>query len=532
MTDHRTTLSVFSGLAGLLFLLFFQTVMTITGDHLIANGWAVSAGVLLLGIAITFYVIRQMRGQEVACDVESARARGAIERLKWQASHDPLTGLPNRREFRRRALDACTTAGSDGRRHALALINLDRFKTINDHCGHRAGDMLLRQLPGLLAPILPGRVTLARIAGDEFGVLMPDTEIGQAREVAESICKAIREFRFCWANRYFEIGASIGVVPVHPDYCRLQEVLTAADTACQEAKNTGRNRVCVLEASNKLLARRQGEVRCAQELPRAIRDDRLELYAQEIRAMDEAYSGKHYELLVRMKHEDGSQMQPDQFIPVAEQYGLAVDVDRWVVREALQWLQVQGRSISACSLGDQCHCKCRLSINLSGQSISDQGFLEEVRGLFEQFRVDPDRVIFEITETAAVTSLGAARHFIEVLKGIGCRFALDDFGSGMSSFGYLQELDVDYVKIDGSLVSRVAKGGLENAMINAIVHVANHMNARTIAEYVEDQLTRKSLEYSGVDFVQGFLVHKPTPLKDLRFCADEMAETQQLALAM
>ena len=534
MIDQQFKQALTVGFASVLVLMAAQTGILLLDGSRVSDATFLLSSLLLTtaGFIIVFLFLRQLRQREQSCHVENAKVRKALERLKWQASHDSLTGLVNRREFRRRVMAACVSAQRKDSRHVVALINLDRFKTINDHCGHRAGDTLLSQLPALLKPILSKEDTLARIGGDEFALLLPDADMHHASQVVKQIQKKIRQFRLLWNGRHYEIGASIGVVPISRDYCHLQEVLTAADTACQEAKNAGRNRVCLLDSGDRLLAERQAAVRCAQELPRAIREGRLELHAQEIRSIGEDYQGRHYELLVRMNQENGAQMQPDQFIPVAEQYGLAVDLDRWVVNEALTWLRARNRSISSCSLGDQCHCRCRVSINLSGQSISDREFLQEIRQQFIDKAVDPELVIFEITETAAITNLESARYFMKELKAIGCRFALDDFGSGMSSFGYLQQLDVDYVKIDGSLVTHIAKGGLENAMINAIVHVANAMNAHTIAEYVEDKLTQQSLESSGVDFVQGFLVHKPVPLKSLRFCADEMAETQQLALAV
>ena len=487
-----------------------------------------SGAVLGLGALIAFYVTHHIRENETASSVESAKAHNALKKLRWQATHDSLTRLVNRREFRRRAMDICTNAEKHDTHHVIALINLDRFKTVNDHCGHRAGDTLLSQLPTLLKGALREQDTLARISGDEFALLLPNSDMMRGREVAELLRKIVSDYRFCWDNREFEVGASIGVVPINQEYCHLQEVLTAADTACYQAKTSGRNRVCVLESCDQLLQERQGNVRCAQELPRAIRNNRMELYAQEIYPLWAQQRGHYYELLVRLNHENGTQMSPRQFIPVAEQYGLAVDLDRWVIQQALSWLSEQNEAAALCSLGDESDCCCKLSINLSGHSVSDTGFLDEVLTMLDEAQVSPRQLVFEITETAAVTNLSAAQYFIKVLHQRGCKFALDDFGSGMSSFGYLQQLDIDFVKIDGSLVSQIAKGGPENAMVNAIVHVAQSMGAKTIAEYVEDELTQKMLESAGVDFVQGFLLHKPTPLREIAAEVD----VRQMALAV
>jgi Amt family ammonium transporter len=532
MTDLHLKNLITAGFASFFLLLAVQASMLLGSELHQTNRLllATTFVILLIGGFIAFYVTRQIRQKETTCHVESAKARNAVEKLRWQATHDSLTRLVNRREFRRRVIAACRQAEKTGAHHVIAQINLDRFKTVNDHCGHRAGDTLLSQLPSLLKEALTDKDTLARISGDEFALLLLDTDMMRGKEVAEQLRKIVSDFRFSWDNRDFEVGASIGVVPINQKYCHLQEVLTAADTACHQAKTAGRNRVCVLESCDQLLVERQGNVRCAQELPRAIRSNRMELYAQEICPLWANEPGHYYELLVRLNLENGKQMSPKQFIPVAEQYGLAVDLDRWVIYQALAWLGEQNQAAALCSLGDESDCYCKLSINLSGQSISDTGFLNEVLSILNEANVSPGQLVFEITETAAVTNLSAAQHFIDALHQQGCKFALDDFGSGMSSFGYLQKLDVDYVKIDGSLVSKVAKGGSENAMINAIVHVAQSMGAKTIAEYVEDKLTQSLLESAGVDYVQGYLVHKPVPLRGIGSAI--RADTRQMTLAV
>lgn len=485
--------------------------------------------VLLLGLRL----IRSLGERERALLEKASKAEQVARNLKWEASHDSLTRLINRREFKNRASSLCRQAAMARARHVVMFLDLDQFKSVNDTCGHAAGDALLKQLPPKLQACLGPNDTLARIGGDEFGVLLPGASLERGREVAEALSKAVQDFRFFWHGRLFEIGVSIGVVPVTREHSHLQTVFHAADTACYIAKRNGRNQIRVMDSSAEELRENKNHAHCAHDIPQAIRENRLELYVQEIRSADELDGAKsHYEVLVRMRGKDGRMVYPAQFIPVAESYGLAMDVDRWVVKSALAWMANNPHVNGHRDPSGKARAGCSFSINLSGQSLSNEVFLGEVLRLFKQYNVDPTLVTFEVTETAVISNLATARRFIKRLKAIGCRFALDDFGSGMSSFAYLQQLDVDYVKIDGSLVSKVARGGLENAMIVAIIHIARHMKARTVAEYVEDDLTEKVLRDAGIDYMQGYLLHRPMPMKSLNEFAPANEEIRQEELKL
>jgi len=530
---------VLAGFGAILILMLGQTGIVVgLAPSLDSNsflGSSLSLLLLFLGLLVAVAVTILTRRKEATLRKQTSIAEESAKDLKWQASHDPLTRLLNRHEFRIRVEQACRRSQTAGDEHVLLFLDLDQFKIVNDTCGHHAGDVLLRQLAVRMRTCVEPASILARIGGDSFGLLLLGADMKQGYETAELLRQAVQDFRFFWQGSLFEVSVSAGVVSIDRDHCHIREVLNAADSACYEAKRMGRNRIRLVFPDDGLIEAHRGEGHRAQELPRAIRENRMELYVQEIHSIQGNNAGPmHYELLVRMHQENGEILTPDQFIPVAERFGFAVDLDRWVVRETFSWLSGQHCAVGHCESPEQCHLPCHFSINLSGFSLSDEAFLCEVEGLFEQYSVDPKRICFEVTETAVVTHMDAAKSFIQRLKQLGCRFALDDFGSGMSSFGYLQELDVDYVKIDGCLVREVARGGLENAMVVAIVHVAQHMKAKTIAEYVEDELTVNALQSSGVDFLQGFLLHKPMPLANLSLCRreDQSEHTQQMTLGL
>lgn len=488
-------------------------------------------------LLVVWIAIRALRTAQRRVDILQGQIEQANEsagKLRWHATHDSLTRLINRHEFKKRVERACARSSLDGSEHVVMFLDLDKFKTVNDTCGHNAGDELLRQLSRQFSQCLGPDHTVARIGGDEFGVLLSATSLKAGHQVAQCLSQEAKEFRFFWHGRLFEIGVSIGLAMIDRDTHSHYEALNAADKACYMAKESGRNQIRVLNTGSDVLAEFRMDAHCAHEIPLAIRENRLELHAQEIRCVngqEREQSSKHYELLVRMRRQSGEIIEPGRFIPVAENYGLASDIDRWVVAHALQWLETTRCASRDCfnavELG-----QCEFSINLSGQSVSDPQFLRDVLGMFDRSRVDPSRITFEITETAVISNLDLAKEMIVELKALGCRFSLDDFGSGMSSFGYLQELDVDYVKIDGSLVKKLACGGLENAMVDAIIHVARHKRALTVAEFVEDDLTVNLLRNAGIDFVQGYVVHRPVLLQSLGGCSVRAKEDIQLRLAV
>jgi diguanylate cyclase (GGDEF)-like protein/PAS domain S-box-containing protein len=432
-------------------------------------------------------------------------ARRLSQAISYQASHDALTGLVNRAEFERRLRQTIEMAREEGSRHALCYLDLDQFKLVNDTSGHVAGDELLRQLGTRLRDHVRQRDTLARLGGDEFGVLVEHCSVADAVRVANGLRGAVESFRFLWEDRSFNVGVSIGLVPIDAGSGDFVTVLSAADAACYVAKEQGRNRVHVYQGDDAELARRHGEMQWAARLPQALEQGRLLLYAQRIVPLgEEEDDTAHYEVLLRMRGEDGGIILPTAFLPAAERYGLAPKLDRWVVGAVLQCLAADARRLE----------KLRLcSINLSGHSLGDEGFLPFVIEQLQRSRVPPDKLCFEITETLAIANLTNATHFIRALKAEGCRFALDDFGSGLSSFAYLQNLPVDYLKIDGHFVRDVAGGGVGFTFVRSINEIGHVMGKKTIAEFVEDTATLERLREIGVDYAQGFLFGHPRPLE-------------------
>jgi len=435
-----------------------------------------------------------------------SRARTLARQLAHQASHDFLTGLVNRHEFERRVARALGRAQSEGVSHALCFLDLDQFKVVNDTCGHGAGDELLRQLAGALQRKVRRRDTLARLGGDEFGVLLEHCPPGQAVRVAHDLLETVQEFRFVWEGQPFALAVSIGVVPITTASESLAAVMRDADAACYAAKERGRNRVHIYEPNDAMMALRQGEMQWVSRITSALEEQRFRLYAQVIAPL---HSGREErarcEVLIRMVERDGTLIAPGAFIPAAERYNLMGTVDRWVVREvaALFGRQPAGRILQI------------TSINLSGASLDDPGMLSFVREQLVRHALPPEMFCFEITETAAIANLPQAAHFIRELKSLGCWFALDDFGSGMSSFAYLQSLPVDALKIAGAFLRHIESDPVEYAMVEAINRVGHVMRLKTVAEGVESLETLETLRRIGVDYAQGFAIAEPIPLEDL-----------------
>ncbi len=421
-------------------------------------------------------------------------------RMSWAASHDPLTGLYNRAEFENR-LAGLLEHMKEGEHHALLYVDLDQFKVINDTCGHAAGDQLLRQLAVEMQGGLRPFDVLARLGGDEFGVILPHTGRGRAREVGERLLALLQGHRFRWEDRSFTTGASIGLVYIDRPGQTVGELLAAADTACYAAKEEGRGRLLEYAAESVDFRRRAQEMDWVTRLNRALDEGRFRLYWQPIVPVAEAHTHPHGEVLLRLE-EDGGITAPAAFLPAAERYQLMGRIDRWVVATALAWLARQTVPVS-------------LSINLSGQSLADEGFLSWVSERLDALGVDCRRVWFEITETAAIAHLARAMAFMAALKRRGCRFGLDDFGSGLSSFAYLRNLPVDFVKIDGSFVRRLAEDPVDRAMVEAVRDVARVMGIETVAEYVETEAIVTVLRELGIHYGQGFALGRPVPLDEL-----------------
>ena len=460
------------------------------------------------------------RGQEIAIQDSAAPIRdragnliGAVmvfhdvskERrlhraLHYQASHDALTGLINRREFENRLTAAVENVRHDsGSRQALLYLDLDQFKLINDTCGHPAGDQLLRQITGLLQSRVRNGDTLARLGGDEFGILLASCSLDQALRVAEQLRQAIRDYRFIWQDGVLAVGVSIGIVEITADTPTVASVMSAADVACYSAKDLGRNRVQLYKPDN--MPERHREMHWVSKLTRAGDEGRFELFYQPIVPIGGNAAGReHFELMLRLRDESGALVAPAEFIPAAERYNVMPSIDRWVVRQALDRLVHRIASGIA---------PYTIAVNLSGTSLNDERFLEYLIAELSALELVPGAMCFEITETAAIANLGNVVYFMRELKARGCHFALDDFGSGLSSFMYLKNLPVDYLKIDGQFIENVTRDPVDRSMVEAISQVGKAMGIHTIAERVESAEVLAELGRLGIGFAQGFHIAKP-----------------------
>ncbi len=442
----------------------------------------------------------------VVHDVTAMRA--LAKQMSYQATHDALTGLVNRREFERRLSLLLQGAQEHKTKHALCYLDLDQFKVVNDTCGHVAGDELLRQLSVILQGYIRDRDTLARLGGDEFGILLGECPLDKAKDIADTICKAVNEFRYVWEDKTFSVGVSIGLVEVSDQSESVSNLTSAADTACYSAKDNGRNRVHVYQSDDAELQARHGEMQWVPRIEQALEQGRFVLYCQPILSLkhnDE--SSRHYEVLIRMRAEDGTLIPPGAFISSAERYDIMPAIDRWVVAEALS-LYNQALQRNPAFAGDRC------SINLSGASLCDEKTLAFIHQQLDKYAIPDGSICFEITETAAVANLGQAIRLINDLKKRGCFFSLDDFGSGMSSFAYLKNLPVDYLKIDGSFVQDIVTDPIDFAMVRAINEIGHVMGLETIAEYVSGDDICEKLRELGVDYGQGYGLAFPVPMAE------------------
>jgi diguanylate cyclase (GGDEF)-like protein/PAS domain S-box-containing protein len=427
--------------------------------------------------------------------------RKLAHQISWQAAHDPLTGLINRRSFEIAVGEALRNAKSDNHHHALLYMDLDRFKIVNDSCGHGAGDVLLKTLSRILQGHMRESDVLARLGGDELGVLLSFCPLPRALKLAEEIRRTVKEFRFVWTDRVFELGISIGLVEISADSKSTSELLIAADQACYLAKEQGRNRVHVYRESDVMMARRQGELQWVARLNDALAHDHFRLFSQPIVPLQGDGVG-HQEVLVRIAGTHGSLILPGAFIPAAERYDLMAPLDRWVITHVCRHIAGEdarpgGRPEGAAPI---------YSVNLSGMSLGDEGMLEHIIDAMETHAVDPARLCFEITETAVIGNLPRAQEFISRLRTLGCRFSLDDFGSGLSSFAYLRTLQVDYLKIDGVFIRGIARNEVNRALVKAINEVGHVMGILTVAEYVEDRATLDAVRTLGIDYAQGHAI--------------------------
>jgi len=453
-----------------------------------------------------------------------SHARDMAQKIRWQASHDALTGLANRRVFEERLRQLLENAHDTGSSHALLYLDLDQFKVINDTCGHRAGDELLYRLASLLESQMQTDDLLARPGGDEFGILLSDCTLDTAKQRAALLRDSISNFRFDWLEHTYTLGVSIGLAALDQQAGNSADALSAADLACYAAKEQGRNRIHVHQPDDRDILKRQGEMHWVSRIRNALEEQRLVLYCQTIAPLrGPETSNLHFEVLLRMRDEQGLIVLPNAFLPAAERYNLMQQLDNWVVEATFSTLhRCQQQADEPCA-------SVTCSINLSGASLTDDDMLKHIKQLFQQYQISPQNICFEITETVAVSNLAKASYFIKTLRKMGCRFSLDDFGTGLSSFAYLKELPVDYLKIDGSFVRDILHDPSDRAIVSAINQIAHTLGLQTIAEFVETDTIRSMLIDLEVDYAQGYCMHKPAPLEETLLSLAHLSTTCDLS---
>jgi len=426
----------------------------------------------------------------------------SVELLVHQANHDALTGLINRREFERRAEHLLSSCKHNKDKHVLCFMDLDQFKLVNDTCNHAAGDEMLRQISSLLANMIRNRDTLARLGGDEFGLLMEHCSLQNAYRVSKALQVAIQDYQFIWNKHKFKIGVSIGIVAITKDTRTIAETIKQADEACYLSKEQGRNCINIYQSGDAELVRHQIETQLIECLYQSIEENLFFLYAQPILSLD-GNADEHHEVLLRMQDEKGNIISPRDFLPVAERYSLMVKIDLWVIENIFNLLS---SNILFQTHNDFC------SVNLSGQSLTDLEILRLITKKLSETGIPGNKICFEITETTAIKNLNAAVKFISTLKNLGCRFALDDFGSGLSSFAYLKILPVDFIKIDGIFIKNIATDSIDYSMVKSINEISHLMDKETVAKGVENEDTLEKLTEIGVDYIQGYIVGNPSPI--------------------
>ena len=436
--------------------------------------------------------------------VARAAAVRTVSRLRHQANHDALTGLLNRAAYEAALGDALAAGRGDADTASVVLhIDLDRFKLVNDTCGHAAGDQLLRQIGGIVNACVGAESLVARLGADEFGVLLREDDARQAEGIAQKICDQLDAFRFVHDGRRFHIGASIGLVSLQVPWSGVTALLQAADASCRAAKEGGRSRVHAWQASDTALASRQDAMWWVSRIELALDEDLFTLHAQRIVPIGTAATGLHFEVLLRMREPDGTIVLPGKFMAVAESFHLAPNIDRWVVRKAFDWMAQADRAGLAVGL---------MSINLSRQTLQDRSFHRDLMAMLHAATFDVAALCFEITETAAITHLAQARAVIAELRAFGVKVALDDFGSGAASFGYLKSFPIDFLKIDGQFVTRMLVDPVDRTAVRFFTEIAQQLGIGTIAECVERPEERDALSAIGVGYAQGNLIHAPEPL--------------------
>jgi diguanylate cyclase (GGDEF)-like protein/PAS domain S-box-containing protein len=446
-----------------------------------------------LGMIVVFHDISQIRAM--------------AQQLLWQASHDALTGLVNRREFERRVAELTDTARTQSREHALLFMDLDNFKAVNDTCGHAAGDELLRQLTAVMLSQMRGSDTLARLGGDEFGALLESCPLDQSLRIANALRETVRDFRFVWEDKTFSVGVSIGLVPITAQSGTLTKLMSLADACCYEAKNKGRDRVQVYRATGEETAASAGEIQMVSQITSAFELGRFRLYRQRIVPLGPGVPHHlNHEVLVRMMDRAGNLIPPTGFMPAAERYNLLTSIERWVVSSLVEYLHGQW---NAGLISRDLVERGWYSVNLSGTSINDRSLPDFLRNILTRYQLPAGLLCFEITETTAIANLNTAAELMRELKTMGCRFALDDFGTGMSSFAYLKYLPVDVLKIAGTFITDMAHDPMDYAIVDSINRISHILGMQTVAESVEDAETLAKITALKVDYAQGYFIAEP-----------------------
>lgn len=465
-----------------------------------------------LAIEHTVSPIRDSEDKTLGANIvfrDVTEMRKLSDTLAYQATHDPLTGLINRREFERRLKQAIYNAHNDGEQYALCFLDLDQFKIINDTAGHAAGDEFLKQIAHQLSINLRHSDVLARLGGDEFAILLDDCNLETGSIIANKICTTIKDTRFNWENNSFATGTSIGLVPINEYTSSVSETMSVADTACYEAKEKGRNQVQIYWLDDEKLELKRQEMAWIQKLEHALENDQFTLYAQEFIALNDSCNKDNvqlFEILVRLKDQDGTIIPPMAFLPAAERYHLMPLIDRWVIDHTFKFAQ---------KVKQQCGKSCHFSINLSGQTITEPDLHEFIIAKARHYEINTSLTCFEITETAAIANMSKAVKLIKKLKAEGFLFSLDDFGSGLSSFAYLKKMPIDNLKIDGLFIKDIVDDPTDLAFVEAIQRIGEKMNIRTTAEFVENQETLEKLKEIGISFAQGYHIARPVSLDDI-----------------
>jgi len=433
--------------------------------------------------------------------------KNRTKELQSLAVHDTITGLFNRYEFEKRLSFALKYSSKAVGQSIMCYVDLDQFKIVNDTSGHAAGDVLLKHIALILEKGVGEKDIVARLGGDEFGILFLGKNVDEVTKICNKILRSIKEYRFSYKGKIFVIGASMGLVPIERDCCTLIDIISAADAACYQAKEKGRNCIHIASRDDKKMQERRGEMQWLARLTQALEEKMFRLYVQPIKSLVyQLESMEHFEVLIRLEDKDGKIISPMAFIPPAERYGMMQRIDRWVIEEVFK---------EYTKLHEQSNKLYSFSINLSGTSLTDASLGDFIEKMFERYNVPFKSICFEVTETAAVSNLNTALKFINRLRELGCKFSLDDFGSGLSSFSYLQNMPVDYLKVDGAFVRDIDVNEVNRAMVKSINEISHVMGMKTICEFVENKEVENALKEMDVDFAQGFLYSKPKSISTL-----------------